>query len=699
MATAESTKTRQTTVKKEAPGTKSKRLRSKLGMLMSVADVHDAAAYPKTVRAVMQQMYLGIIPGADADRLITRLKQQCLECTGTPYEQAASLKQDPLLNLRPLFERGHDDLMSLAQSVQDLSDARIRLDEKKKWLRTITGILQMQKEARLDAAKYWLYVGKDDNPSRAGQRVIYADCHVLMFAVWNDPDHPHSLIEAPVGHGKSTNLRGQISYEIGRWPELRHLYLTESKPLAVRTIRSLRKIITSPRFKVLFPAVNILDRNQKAEDSSQSFTVGRLNDQARDPTIMGQGYKGSIQGSRYDRIWGDDVCPPDVKKQAVVREDNNRVWTHVIRTRLADPKNSKIRLIGTPWHEDDILGRTLRDWRKGIMPKWRVEIDRFRIKIDATGMPIPIWPALWDAETLLAEKKTNSAFRFTHELRFDGASTRILSNVYFYNSVPRTGVDPESDFALNDRICQGERWLSIDPAGTGNAWSSGQGLVEFVIGPKGYAFLTNVWFLQEDITTFVNRLVDIIVDPSVPGNTRYRGTQWEVQSGTKIAFPGLEYMFKQLLAKRGVTDLQMVKTGANVGGAKRSQSKRQRFENAAPYLGSGMVRLAGQRNGPQGMGAIPNSRMEKLARVLKTWDGEMRDSDAIDATSQWILNFKNRIKDPAENIPQAPIPTTKATTVMQRQFLASLDAVIETDPDSDEQKFLAQMGRQLAGVA
>jgi len=665
---------------------------------------HNPAVYPVAVEKVRVAWHQGLLPGIEAKRIIDDLKFACLENTTTEYDKASSLDQDPLLNLTPLFEQSDVQLSALEQALVNLDDDRLDLGVKKKWLLLLKRMGIARDKCRRDAAAFWLYVGTDDNPQRAGQQIVYAPCHVQMFAIWDDDEVPNSLIEAPVGHGKSTCLRGQMAFEIGKYPELRHLYVTEAKELAHQTVGSIRRIITSGRFQALFPDLHILDRNQKAEDSQKCFTVGRLNTLAKDPTMIGVGYRGSIQGSRFDRIWADDIVPQDVRHQPLVRKLNNDKWNDIIKTRLAHPRFSKIRMIGTPWHAEDVLGKTVKTIKKG-MPGWQMEIDAFRIRIDKeTDKPIPIWPEVWDAESLQKIRNTSSAWQFTHELRFGDVTSQVVSRVHWYNSSPVSG-DPAKDQQTLDMINQAERWLSIDPAGTGKIWSSGQGVVEYIISPGGFVFLSNVWFFRCGIMELLDKLVEIIYDPNVPGYTRYTGTQWEAQGAVKVGFPGIKRSFIQMLEEKGISKhkLAFVEHGTKFGGAKQSQSKMARLENAAPYLERGAVRLAGKRvHGGQGhsfFGPIPGSAMAKLADLLITWDGDKRNSDAIDAVSQWILWNQGRIASPV--IVRAPVYRQQkkhSPNHLRRHALMKerLNAIVQSNPLDPEEEFMAS---KLAGVA
>ena len=683
--------------------------RMELGELIPEDQVHDPAVYPPAVRRIRQFMYQGLIPTLDGDRLITGLEKACLQETRVPFAQAASLNQDPLLNLTPLMEQSDHHLTELEQAIIDLDEMRLTMGVKKKWMRLIRRVRIVRRRARTDAAVYWLYVGKDDDPFRAGKMIKYAPCHVRMFAIWNDDDYPHSLIEAPVGHGKSTCMRGQMTWEMGDCPELRHLYMTESKTLASRTLKSVRKIVKSGRFRAIFPEVNVLDRKQDAEDNAEAFTIGRKNEFAKDPTLIAVGYRGAIQGSRFDRIWPDDICPADVKSQPGIRAIVWEKWSDIVRTRVADPKYTRIRMIGTPWDPQDVLGKTVDAIKKGDLTGWRVEIDKFRIKIGPDNMPIPIWPEKFDAEWLQGQRNSLDSWPFTYELRFGDAAARTLSRVYFYNSRPSL-VDPPGDQKYVDYLDTCERWLSIDPAGGGQTYSSGQGVVEFIITPNGDVFIPDCYFFRCGIMELLDELVKLIYDPSLPGKTRYHGTLWEVQASVKVAFPALDYRFKQMLAEKGIDKMRLVQTGTRMGGTGQNLGKKARWENAAPYFGSSAVRLAGQRihkgDGTKFCGMIPGSRVARLAEILVNWDGEKRDSDAIDAASQWVLLNMTRIKSPTA--PPPPVlksvqPDKKfsaAHDLRHQMMMESLDRLIRKDSVDAEHEFLEQVAeKRYAGVA
>lgn len=661
--------------------------------------MHDPGAYVVARRAIIGRGISGDLKPIDAQRLAQMLETECLAATGVAYDDAAKLGRDPLLNLAPIMDRCEEELRGLEQAVADVDTMRLDPEKKKRWMNLIKRVLIMQGICRADAAKFWLYVGKDDNPNRAGQRMVYAQCHVDMFSIWNDTEFANSLIEAPVGHGKSTCMRGQIAWEIGTWPELRHLYMTESSDLAEDTVRAIRAIVTSNRFRAMFPDVRLLKRTDRAEDSARKFTVGRKNVFARDATIIAAGYLSSIQGSRFDRIWGDDVCPPAVKEHSSMRDQINGIWDGVVRTRVADPRNSRTRLIGTPWHAEDVLAHTAKRVFTGELLGWRVEIDPFRIYIDpATDRPVPLWKENWPVTVLENIRRTSPTWKFTHELRFDDDSGGAITRVHYYNSRPEMMDD--GDRRILDEIETGERWLSIDPAGTGNAWSSGQGVVEFVLTGRGHLFIPNCWFWHCTLPELMDHIVDVMYDGTQARGTRFTGTHWEVQGGTAVyAAAGLTY-FRNLLEEKGIHGIQIRQTGTRIGGTKQNLGKKGRLENASPYIQRGFVRLAGERTErPEGSGtrrflrAKPGTNVAKLAKLLMTWDGDPRTSDCIDATSQFIIDKKHRLVDP---FLEDPIKAADVVyTPMQLAHKESMDRLFgdgnEPEPLDEEDRFLASL--------
>ena len=677
--------------------------------LIAFDDRTDPQAYVKARHRLLNQAHTGAVNSAAFQRMSQAIAAECEANTGIPYEEAARQSQDRIAAFMGLMQSSEAELVAVEAAIAAITDIRVTNELKKKWTRLINRTKALQEQCREDPAMCWVYVGRNDDSEHAGELFELAECHIDMFDIWNDAGYLHSLIEAPVGHGKSTNLRGQIVWEIGKQPELRCLYITDEKGKAEKTVMLIKLILRSKRFRAVFPEVRVLTRSDDAKDSSLQFTVVRKNVFARDPTFEGNGIQGRIQGNRYDRIYADDVCPPEVGTHKSIRDTINTTWLSVVEGRLADPKASRMRFICTPWHPDDIAGMIQREVREGRLKSWRVAIDQFAIKDGKNGLAIPIW-SKWDT-AFLEERKIRDGknYDFKYALRFASKSDVTIRRIQYYNADPTTA-SPNGQNML-DTIAQSERWLSIDPAGTSGVASSDTGIVEVVLTGNGYAFVPRCWFYHCPIGEVIDRITELIFNASPPGFT---GMHWEAQGGVKVGIPAVITMIQRNLADRGYTQpLATVMTGTTVGGARRNQSKTIRLKNCSGYLERGLVRFAGMRYenhkmpvshpGRFYLGPQRGTELADLGEHILNFD-PTRNTDGVDALTQWILHNQNRIRNPFADKLEEPVadhPKTEAGRLLANRLAAIIAEAEDGDsPFTEEEEFLSCMsGRERNCVA
>ena len=641
----------------------------------------DPDAYALAYRDVLAARGRGEVKAIDAQRDMQVLAQACLECTGMSLEEASRNRQDPIRRFQSLIESGEAELVALEAAVKDIDEKEVPDGKKKSWLNLIARTRALQAECREHPAKFWTYVARDDRPkktrNKAAASVLKMEpFHLQMFRVWNDPEAPNSLIMAPPGHGKSTNLRGQILYEIGHHPELRCLYITDEVRKAQKTIQVLHRTLISPRYRALFPGIRVLGRGDNAESSSRAITVARDNWISREPTIEAAAIESRIQGNRYDRIYGDDFCSPEVRYYPSIRQKTTDNWHAVVETRIANPETARIRIICTPWHKDDTPNRIARDSDEGRLDGWRIEIDPFRINDDAKGKAIPLW-AVFSTAYLENQKVVLGAdYNYVYRLRPANEEDKIIRRAYWYNAIPDRTANSNDRKIIEILAGKAERWLSIDPAGTAGVASSNTGCVDISMTVNGYVFVTDCWFYHVPIGGVIEMIRDRIIDAGLePG---YYGVHWEAQGGVKVGMPTVIAEVQRQLSERGYDPrrLQWLTTGTMVGGAIQHRSKIIRLKNCAGFIDNGLVRFAGMRlrnskTGETYTGPLRASNMERLVKHIMEFDG-IHNTDCVDALTQWLLYNRGRIHSldaPAQR--EAPVeakPTDRFAAMLYDQI-------------------------------
>lgn len=668
--------------------------------------LHDPSAYSEASIAITNARGRGAIKATDATRDKEMLRNDCLEQTGVELADAGRQRLDPVQKLDSVLETNSDQLDRLIDAIGQIDDIRATDEKKKRWIGIIRRCQTLQAECRADSAKATVYFLRNDIPGHVGQLLHMKPFHLKMHEIWADPETPHSVIMAPPGHAKSTNLRGYMAWEFGHKPELRCLYLTDETHKARKTIRVMHRVMRSPLYRALFPEVRVLGVKENEERSSRSFTLARGNWQSRDPSLEAASITSSIQGNRYDRIRADDPSPEDVRRYGTLRDTVGEKMTGVVENRLSDGRDARISIVATPWHQDDIPCTIIRAVDQGDLTNWRYAI--FPIQNDSQGNPIPIWPEMWDQKYLISRRTRRAdEYRYLFQLNAAADGKVIVRRVHYYNSVPRAPGSAAGDQALVDRISQAERWLVIDPAGTAGKLSSDTGAVECVLSPHGYAFVTAVWAWHIPIMEVIENVAELIIRSPEPG---YSHVMWESVGAVRVGLPAVLDLLRRGLKDRGFDDSKITIFEEGIHGTGlRSSSKIARLKQCAGYLDTGLIRFAGRRaidkriapgdSRRHYLKAVEGSRMETLIRQLREFDGH-KHTDGVDALTLWILKNKHRINsevDQAHAPANAPQPQQRGSGL---RFGEDMDRMIDKllNPDTgtfaDEEAFVGGKYRQ-----
>lgn len=204
-------------------------------------------------------------------------------------------------------------------------------------------------------------------------------------------DRGRLMLFVPPQHGKSEiTSRCLPAYLLGRNPNLKIAACSYSIDLARSFSRNVQANIDSEAFKEVFPGVEV--------GKPASTDLFKIND--KDGRYKAVGVLGGLTGHTVDLAIIDDP----VKDAMEANSDTyrNRVWEwyiNVLETRLHN--KSKVILIMTRWHEDDLAGRLL-ERQPG---QWEViKIPAIKEKggppDDPRKIGEPLWPDRHNLEKL-----------------------------------------------------------------------------------------------------------------------------------------------------------------------------------------------------------------------------------------------------------------------------------------------------------
>ncbi len=646
----------------------------------------DPLTYARISDAIANAMNKGMIEPLAAKRQIEVMSGLCEQNAGMSIADASRLKMDPVARLTDVFSLCESELVELEQSFGEVDLLRATDERlKKKWREIIARVRSLHQQSLSDHAKGMIYVMRDGDESRAGMVLHLKWFHVKLFDIWEDQNHKNDLVMMHPGSGKTTCSRWQKCVEIGEMPQLRMLLIYDTIDKAKQEAKTIKTIMNHGRYHALYPGIRILGRAEGEENSSLRFTVTRPNFMVREPTMEVGGILCNFNGQGYGRLWLDDPTPADAREHQHIRTKVKNTFHRVLKRRLRDMSISRISMVCTPWHDEDLAGEIRFRVGQGKLPTWRVFIDEFAIRDDAQGRPIPLWPEKYSAEYLEeARFEDPSMYACCFELRARTETARPVKKLWFYNSTDircGTDADKQNDDQVHAAMKDAEWWLSLDPAGASGATNSDTGAVEIALLYNKFALCTDVWFHQKQPPEMLDWVIERIVTRWRMGQP-YRGVMIEAQGGIK----GMVTMWGDLLPKRLEAEGMplsvrpaLIAPGTRVGTLTINRSKMRRLEEASPYINSGIFRFAGRRDDirMERMGAshsnlviIPGSSMDKLRNHILNFDGSNR-FDAGDAVTQWILVNKSRLADFAA-LRNVAKPKEEEAAVQPRSTLAEM---------------------------
>ena len=156
------------------------------------------------------------------------------------------------------------------------------------------------------------------------------------------------IVTLPPRHGKSEMIsRRFIPWLMGKDPYKSIIFATYNEDFAQDFGSDCRSIMDTPQFKQVFPGFTF--RQGGASKSRVQTDNGGM------AVFVGRG--GSITGRGGDVLVVDDPIKDSVEAMSPTLRENLWNWfTQVFMTRLMTEK-SKVVIVTTRWHEDDLVGR------------------------------------------------------------------------------------------------------------------------------------------------------------------------------------------------------------------------------------------------------------------------------------------------------------------------------------------------------
>lgn len=380
--------------------------------------------------------------------------------------------------------------------------------------------------ARTDPNEFCEFVLRDEETQA---HVLQEPTHQAMQDAITANDR--LVIHCHIESGKTTSVGvGRVLFEIGKNPNLRCAFVSKTAHAAAKVSSTVRRYIEqSDELHAVFP-----DLLPGAKWTDSALTVKRASF-ARDYSLCAIGVGSQVLGSRLDFVVLDDVLSMEATHSEMAREQIAQWYSANIGGRLT--ANARIVMMGTAWHEDDLLHRQLRrGWAHVHIP---VKTDDGRLTM----------PARWTQERIDKWIRDNGPLEASRQLfvrAIDDATRRFQKG--WIDKCLKRGEGRPAIYALR-HIPGGCRVYTGVDLGTSEKTSSDRTvLFTGLVYPNGDREVLNIESGQWTGPTIIEKIKDV--------HRRYGGIVL-VESNAAQVF------IKQFVAKGSALPVMEFNTGKN----------------------------------------------------------------------------------------------------------------------------------------
>ena len=284
-----------------------------------------------------------------------------------------------------------------------------------------------------------------------------ADCHIQYSSVLQkfiDGNINRLIINLPAQHGKSElSSRRMPAYLFGKNPDLRIAVCGYSDTFASKFNRQVQRIMDSKEYKELFPEIQIPNKGEigSVRNSHEFEIVGHRG------SLISVGVGGALTGNPVDIAIIDD--PYKDYEQAFSPVYREKVWEwyeSVLEKRLHN--NSKIIIVMTRWHDDDLVGRILKNVKEGKTSEEWHQVNFPAIKddpkteYDQREYGEALWPERHSLQKLQDSRRKNPMlFEAMDQGRPPKEGKKMFFDDFVYNDIVKNidyRIDPNSELLL-----------------------------------------------------------------------------------------------------------------------------------------------------------------------------------------------------------------------------------------------------------
>lgn len=251
-------------------------------------------------------------------------------------------------------------------------------------------------------------------------------------------DWTRLMIFVPPQHGKSSIVSNTFpSQYLGKHPDENVAIISYSSTKASQFNRANQRIIDSKEYHAVYPGTQIVGSKHYSVPSGTyvrtNYEVEIVGKQGR---LLSTGIDGPLTGNRVDLAIIDDPIKDAVQANSSTYREKVWEWyTSVLETRLHN--KSRVVIMLTRWHEDDLAGRLLKKMEEEDGEQWEV-LSIPAIKEDDADQEDPreigeaLWPERHSTEKILKIKnKSESVFNALYQQRPSSKAGNIIKKHWF----------------------------------------------------------------------------------------------------------------------------------------------------------------------------------------------------------------------------------------------------------------------------
>ena len=184
---------------------------------------------------------------------------------------------------------------------------------------------------------------------------VLGSVHRQLLKWWTRRDHnSHQITLLPRDHQKSALSAYRVAWVITNNPAIRILYVSSTTTLAIKQLKFIKDILTSPQYKFYWPDMLHPDEGKREKWSETEFSVDhikRKEENVRDSTVFAAGLTTSITGLHCDVAVLDDVV---VYENAYTQDGRDKVQRQYSFLASIEGTDAEEWVVGTRYDPRDL---------------------------------------------------------------------------------------------------------------------------------------------------------------------------------------------------------------------------------------------------------------------------------------------------------------------------------------------------------